>query len=420
MTATRIDRAILSDAERIRLLDQLDQADGLAVGRRKSPRLEYRLAGVPVTIEHSGGGRARVFAPTRNISTGGIGLLVTCFLHRGTRVVVTLPGVSGKPRACAGTVAYCRFLGGRIHEIGVSFIERVNVEEFCGPEARVASDDTPKPPEEPKPLSGVVVVVCPREAERVLTVSRLRQCGLDAAGVDSVGGAIDRVRRLGASAVVCDMKLSGDDLSALVMSLGELSAALPVVGLVYPAQPEGVKDAIQSGMAACLEGPLSRGHVYETMQRVLSASSGYVPTGESLQRRPDDAQSVDMVRYYLGLIKEAVRQINQAIEAGDAPTLRKHCEQFSATAPGYGFRAVGLAAREALAALNGSASIEESKPRLRTLLNVCDRLVADSERPAPASEPAPAPGATADAVADGNASGAAPAKPDEAAGDKHG
>jgi len=70
-------------------------------------------------------------------------------------------------------VASCRFLGGRIHEIGVSFIERVHVGEFCGPEARVVSDDTPKPPEEPKPLSGVVVA-CPGEAERVLTVSRLR------------------------------------------------------------------------------------------------------------------------------------------------------------------------------------------------------------------------------------------------------
>lgn len=376
-------RPLLADAERIRLLDQLDSVEcprGLT--RRKSARLEYRLRAVMTSIEHLGGGKVRHASPTRNICTGGMSLLIPCFLHRGTKVVVNLRACGGKTRACAGAVSFCRFLGARVHEIGVTFTERIEISDFCEPGARVTSTDIPEEELELSPLTGGVTVVSPRAAERVLVVARLRQCGLDAVGVETTGAAIDRVKRLGAAAVVVDTALPADQQTQVMDSLSELCGTLPLVAMIYPRDEQVSRRALQTGMSACLDAPLARTHVHEVMKRVLSGSMGYYPSGGGTSGGSGEPQNVDMVRFFLSHVAESTRKIEEAIKASDIGELRRVCEALSSIAPGYGFRAVGFAARESVASLNGSASVEESKPRLRALLSMCYRLITDSERPA--------------------------------------
>jgi len=60
-------------------------------------------------------------AVTRNISTGGVGLLIERPMVRGEPGEVVLNQGTSK-LFLAGLVAFCRHIDGRIHEIGLQFV----------------------------------------------------------------------------------------------------------------------------------------------------------------------------------------------------------------------------------------------------------------------------------------------------------
>lgn len=385
MTAAVANRYILPDAELLRILNDLDQAEGRqGLGRRRWPRLEYRLRGVPAVIEHPNGSKARLQVPTRNISCGGIAILTTCFLHVGTKITVALPDLRGHYRACAGTVAFCRFICGRIHEVGVMFVEQIRLEEF-----QMAAEELTVPAEGrtammQSPLSGAVVVVSEREAERVLAVNRLKQTGLSPVGVANTGACIDRVKRLGASAVVCDLSIEADDVMALLMGVSELEPLLPVVGLAYPNDPDVVRRAIQGGMMGCLTAPLALSDVHEAMQKALAMGRPFCPS-DSVPDTSGGAEATehpDMVRYFVKHCGESAERLRGAVSAHDFGAATAICKALQSTAPGYGFRSVALAAREATASLNATCSTDESADRIAALLNVLDRIAPSTAAPA--------------------------------------
>ncbi len=372
-------RLILTDAERLRILDELDQSEARkGSNRRKWPRLEYRLRGVPVKIEYPDGSTAKVLVPTRNISCGGVGLLLTCFLHVGTKITVGLPDLKGSHRACAGKVAFCRFIGGRVHEVGVSFTEMIEVDDFCLPDAGSTGLAQGRASVTRTPLAGSVVVLSERAVERVLAVARLRQTGLDAVGAESQGALMDRVKRVGASAVVLDLAMGADRWEAAAGALLELSPTLPVVGLVFPADSSQVNAALANGLAGCLSAPLAAPDVHEVMAKALKTGRPYVPPDGAAGGAASVEAEPSMVRFFVSHCVESARRLRSAIEAKDHTSARTLCKGLQATAPGYGFRSVAFAAREALAEFNATGSTEESHAKLGALLNVLDRLQSDA------------------------------------------
>ncbi|MFM9958556.1 MAG: PilZ domain-containing protein [Phycisphaerales bacterium] len=379
-------RPILSDAERVRILDDLDQSDARkGSNRRKWPRLEYRLRGVPVKIEYPDGSSAKVLVPTRNISCGGVSVLLTSFLHIGTKITVGLPDLKGSHRACAGKVAFCRFIAGRIHEIGVCFTEVIELNDFCTPETGSTGSDEGRLSETRTPLAGSVVVLSERGVERVLAVGRLRQTGLDAVGVETQGALMDRVRRVGASAVVLDLAMGTDGWESAVGAIMELCPTLPIVGMVFPADPSLVNTALANGMVGTLSAPLAAPDVHDAMIKALQAGRPYVPVEGVAVDASDatDAAAPQMVRFFVSHCLECARKVRSAMETNDHSSARTLCKGLQTTAPGYGFRSVAFAAREALAELNATGSTDESKSKLGALLNVLDRLQADEPAPEP-------------------------------------
>lgn len=379
-------RPILSDTDRQRILDELDRADiERSTNRRKWARLEYRLRGVPVRIDHPNGSTATVLAPTRNISCGGMSLLMTSFLHVGTAVTVGLPDLKGGHKACAGKVAFCRFIGGKVHEVGVSFTEVIDTNEFCVLDPERSGQGEGRCSETRAPLAGSVIVLSHRSAERVLAVGRLRQTGLDATGVETPGGFIDRLKRSGASAVVLDMSLDQFEMDTAMGALQDHCPSLPLVGLVYPSDPAVVTAALGHGMAACIVAPLAVPEVHDAMARALGAGCPYEPSDGAPGQGPRDEHDddPDMVRYFVSHCAECVVLLETATKSNDVRAAQAVCRGLQATAPGYGFRSVAFAAREALAELNATGSIEESTGKLVSLLNVLNRLASGMMKQSP-------------------------------------
>ena len=91
------------------------------VGIRKQERKKIVL---PCVVHHFTGTGTKmgvVRAATRNISTGGIGLLVDRPMARGEAVEVVLDRHASK-HFFAGLVSFCRRIDGTMHEVGVQFV----------------------------------------------------------------------------------------------------------------------------------------------------------------------------------------------------------------------------------------------------------------------------------------------------------
>lgn len=128
------DSVRLSPLELERVLNALDQGKfgkGTHKPNRRRPRLVFRQREVPFTIQTYGGGTSEFLVSTRNLSRGGVSVLHGGFVHPGTECRVVLRTLDGERHALEGKVVQCRFIEGRIHEIGVKFSSLIDLGMFC-------------------------------------------------------------------------------------------------------------------------------------------------------------------------------------------------------------------------------------------------------------------------------------------------
>ncbi|MEM9418681.1 MAG: PilZ domain-containing protein [Planctomycetota bacterium] len=72
---------------------------------------------------------------TRNLSQGGLAFFGGNYIFPDTPCHVALVDLEGNGQLIAGTVKWCRHIDGNLHECGVEFDERINVEAFLNPES---------------------------------------------------------------------------------------------------------------------------------------------------------------------------------------------------------------------------------------------------------------------------------------------
>lgn len=127
-------RLRLSDQPR-RLLVQMLDAKAAAASKgaetRREPRYPYLTReGVLLTIHHVGGNWERYRVWPRNISRNGLGFFHGSFLHTGSYCLFNLQTCDGQIVPHEGHVVHCRFIVREIHEIGVKFVEPLDLKRF--------------------------------------------------------------------------------------------------------------------------------------------------------------------------------------------------------------------------------------------------------------------------------------------------
>jgi len=125
--SVRLDPAALES-----LLDRLDSREQAFRGpnRRQRPRLRYRGRTACVQFLEEAGVSKIFEAPTRNLSRGGLAFLHGGFVH--TRVCCRLRLLSRHRKWVffEGRVARCRYIDGRVHDIGVRFDREIELSLF--------------------------------------------------------------------------------------------------------------------------------------------------------------------------------------------------------------------------------------------------------------------------------------------------
>ncbi len=145
----------LSDNEFDKLIIELDkQAEAVDTGiadARVWKRVQYRKSvKFIIDVEHPGGSTARYAVRSRNISTGGIGLLHGGYVYPDSSCEVLLPRLDGRWERIPARIAWARSVKGTIHEVGVEFEEQVDIRNFVEEAELNANEDDSNQPDDKK------------------------------------------------------------------------------------------------------------------------------------------------------------------------------------------------------------------------------------------------------------------------------
>lgn len=376
----------LKGRQRSELLDRLDHSSQKPKksSRRAHQRLTYRAQDVAITISHPGGGMGRFLVCARNLSAGGMSFLHGSFLHTGTEVQVLLTSQAGAPKLLQGGVRSCRHIGAHVHEVGVQFREQIDPMCFCDPEVVEAATREPdKPPKaiEIPDYNAQALCVCGNGLERKLLQHRLTAAGLGVVAVDSIGAALDQIKRLPFDLLVCDLAMNSDD-KPIVTEIRTIGYRGPIIGIVEEAKLRD-SEADQTGRLSKLGSIIAKPyqmdvllhHVELHLKRTKGDSIGSGPIYSSIA---SESGSRELLSFFVNQAKESAGELTNALEGNDRTQLRKVTQSLRSTAAGYGFAPVSEACKHVIATIDSDGEDAILVSQVKRLIDICGRLSDES------------------------------------------
>jgi len=363
----------LTDNDREAMLSRLEEAASAPRGssRRKEPRMEYRAVDIALTIQHPGGTSANFLVASRNLSAGGMSFLHGGFLHSGTECRVILTAKDGHRIALTGTVRSCRLIERRTHEIGIQFCEKIDPAQFCSPDDL---SNRPQPVSTELPiLNGCALSICADRSERRAIEQRLAAAEMNVISVESVGAALDKLRRLDIDVIFFELGLDGMKTATAIGALRGTGYHGPIVAIGDIKEDE-IRESPES-VSAVIAKPSEAKELLHTVKQLIRVGEGgdLAPIFSTLAGQPG---TDDLIRQFVLQCQTVADRLKQGLTYCDSDLVRRSCQTLQTTSAGYGFPSLAEAARHALLALTGSNPVHRSKARIEFVISLCRRLSA--------------------------------------------
>jgi len=198
---------------------------------------------VLVRIWHPQSGQSELRVYTRDLSQGGCSFLHTSFKYPGSRCTIVLSRSSvDEPMVVSGVVVNCRYLAQGVHEVGVQFDSKIDLDGFW--------DDFDAQPirweagSRERRTTRVRRTLCifNDEEERNLCARHLEITGVGISlCAHCLGAGVDRIKRGRErfDAVVCRADVEGLPSSRIVevIRCAGFKGVLVLVGAVDPSRP---------------------------------------------------------------------------------------------------------------------------------------------------------------------------------------
>jgi CheY-like chemotaxis protein len=380
LTVSRYDEAHIRD-----LLERLDRQDRDLPGstaaaaatsdsaNRGERRWSYARSGINVSIEHPGGGTTRIASHSRCIWGGGIAVLVAAFSYPKSLCTVTLISKDGDLMSCNGVVSACRHVDGALHELEIKFSKRIDPQLFF--ETPDGSSKNAGEPLNLAMLRGKVLYLDDSELDQRLMAHHLRGSKIDLKFARTPSEALDLLRQGTIDIFFCDFHLgNGVAGTDVVRSARSAGFAGPIVTLTAESSGEKLSSVKAAGSDHVLNKPYQKDGLIELMAK-LHQQVGAASSDELIYSSLEDQQEMaELLGGFIASAKDFPDRLQSAITAQDLDSARQLCLGIKGSSIGYGFAALGTAAEEALRTLDGTMSVDESKPKLRALMLMCGRL----------------------------------------------
>lgn len=371
-------RLSLSNRDCEQLISTLDLTSGSpAIGPSRSHvRHPYRMADIPMWIEHPDGGRSLFLVYSRNLSRGGISFLHGGYLHTDSDCRIILRDLEMKPIALPGVVRHCRLISGSCHEIGVEFKEEINTAQLLV-DVEYIEDDIVRTNENqtPQPLSGTVLIAEHFEPDRLLLEHQLKQLGLKTFAVPTCGTALSILKNETVDLVLTGLSLLLDDGIRLIHRMRAQEYTNPIIVMTPDDRSSTMTAAFNAGADEVIIKPFHAELLHTLLVALLDESDEPAPIRSSIEHQPG---MKDLISRYLDQVHQVSRQIRIALAEDDWGKVRTLCCNLKGSGLTYGFHHLTVLAMKAIAAIDIEHASTQTMNALDTLLDYCDRLHAYS------------------------------------------
>jgi CheY-like chemotaxis protein len=311
--------------------------------------------------------------PSRNLSVGGISLLHTAFLYKGTECRVLLKKRLGGEEALTATVSWCRLVTGNIHLLGLKFSRTIFVKHFLEPsECRDLIEAAPTNPAE---LKGRLLLVDDQEMDRLLFGHYVKGTACEVAVASNASEAADEMMVAPVDVIFCDLNFPNKTGEKMIADFRSAGFKGYIVALTAETDPARLKGAITAGANDVLQKPYDAEKLLNQISKALKAGDGADHIYSTLADQPN---ATTLIEQYIQQVDRVLGDMNKGITAEDFNKVRAACQTLLGTGAGYGFPLVSAAAKDAVTSLDSSQSVSEARDELKLLESICRRLSAAS------------------------------------------
>jgi CheY-like chemotaxis protein len=360
-----------------RLLAELDGPPGSenpAAKNRDFVRWQFRVDGVRLRVEQSGGGGASssavVRVACRNLSRGGISILHGAYIHPGSAVTIFLINRNRVPTPIPGSIVRCRHVRGMVHEIGIKFTLPIDTREFVKRDP--FSDCFSLEHVQPADLAGTVVAIDDSPMDLKLIQHYLRETQLRVRPASGKDEALALIAQ-GCDLVLCDYDLGEATLVDVVAEMRARGVSTPVIAVTADTSVQTRDRLIAAEASALLSKPMSQDLLLRALAEFLVVGSRAEALRSTLAG--DDPNAV-LVEAFVQQARQFGKRLTECIQRDDTATARSICLQIRGSAPMLGFAGLGKLADAAANAVASSQSIPDSVVPLRSLIAACERIEA--------------------------------------------
>jgi chemotaxis family two-component system response regulator PixH len=356
--------------------------NGSAAGEQSFKRSHFRWpfqqSAIRMEVRHPSGAQSTLLYACRNISSGGISLLHSAYMHVGTRVIVHVPKPGGNTGliAAPGQVVRCRHVRGSVHEIGVKFDQPVEIREVLDLdplEGRFTLEQV-----DPDKLRGTLLHVEDSVTDRRLVRHFLRETQLNVIAVESAQEAFKRLGE-GFDAVLCDYLLAGGTGADVCLELRQKDIRVPVI-LTSADSTREVKDAVRACQAdAFLAKPFTRELLLRALAEFLLVSRVGTDRSGALYTTlgPDDPMR-QMVPEFITEAQALGKRLRALTEPAQLEEAIRVCVQLKSGSAPMGFERLAQTADRALAAARAGGPAAAAA--IHQLAALCERLAEQRSR----------------------------------------
>ncbi len=349
--------------------------------RRAFIRWPFAKQSLMVEMQQPGGAASSLHYACRNLSTTGMGILHSSYIHSGTRCNVHLPDLEGNVHPTCGKVMRCVHYKGVIHEVGIGFDKPLNIRDFV----QLDPLDGAFTMEHVSPdrLSGSVLHVDDSSMDRRLVRHYLKDTNLNVVNADNAEQALARSGE-GFDIVLCENDLPDMPGTKFIEALRCKGGQMPIIVTTSDGRIATRTEAREACASAYLCKPFTQDQLLRALAEFMLMEASDTDSGGPVYSTlaPTDS-AYSFVPEFIEELRQSASKINAAITAGDAAVLKRLCSQIRGSAKGLGFPILGSSADAAVIALERGKTPADWTRAVRSLVGIALRVrVREAERKA--------------------------------------
>lgn len=331
------------------VLDRLDRdaQEAQHADKREFDRYEYRIKGLIIDLIQPGGKVSPWLVPTRNISRRGFSFLHGGFVHANTPVRAMLVTTQNTWRTVYGKVNWCKYVEGRIYEVGIELNDQIDVGLFSAEAVHhrvlIADDD--------------------QSTCRLLSF-HLNQLKSEVGEAHDGREAMEKALSHDYDCILLDVDIAVINGTQIVKQLRENGYLGCIVAMTNGHTPQETGTYLDNGFDYCMSKPIQRDNLLNLLSSIKQE-----PLVSSLSH---DECMHEIINQYVDELRTWGRELARAWIQRDTTQMSKYCRDLRGSAAGYGFDPISQAAGELEQMLISQAGRSQCEKQVKYLYQLCN------------------------------------------------